>query len=533
MGRSGETPSKSTRSKAAKEPRPSVAIKQPINDAPPTLTKFTNSLGQASEDEELDEQGQEVDQIELFSDNDSGQAREGQRPPPAAANYETTRTECQGRVQGDSGRPREGKRPPATATPAATQTPSTPAPFKANIPAITLDANQTTLKFINDYKLKFSPEYFHANLSADRKLIVKVSRLDDYRTLQSFATKQGIPFTVFRLKEEKPIQVVIKNIPSFCSTQQVHDELVSRGFTCENVSQVINRKTDRKLPIYNITLDNNETNKKIFAMTLFMNVAVKVEKRHPPTKLLQCYNCQEFNHGSSQCMRQLTCLHCSGKHDHRNCPHKHAADVESCDHCKCANCGGNHPSVSLHCPIKSNLLKKRELTSNKINNQLKDIRSRTPFKITRSASTHRSRSVSRNNAPRTVAWNPPPQVGFEEARALPYKSKSTPAKKKSRPRRKRSNSENSETSALSEVSNSSAQKQSNKQQLNSEKANVEHQNFLKAALDTAIKLAREANPDISTQLIAEEVLKLVIYVKNNDDYLAQIKLFTARLFQAS
>ncbi|KAF4525815.1 hypothetical protein B566_EDAN009923, partial [Ephemera danica] len=40
---------------------------------------------------------------------------------------------------------------------------------------------------------------------------------------------------------------------------------------------------------------------------------------------------------------------------------------------------------------------------------------------------HCSCSVTLNNVNKTVAWKPPPQVGFEEARALPYKPITTPA----------------------------------------------------------------------------------------------------------
>ncbi|KAF4525816.1 hypothetical protein B566_EDAN009924 [Ephemera danica] len=291
MGRSGETLSKkSTGSNARndKEQAPTVTT----NDH----SKFQYSNGKASEEYESDQ----------------------------VNSQHNSRQQLRSQAQEVNGEAQEGRQP------SKTPTAPTPTPFKVNISAITLDANQASLTLHNQYKIKFSPEYFRANFSADRKLVVKVSRLEDYRTLQSFATKEGVPFTVFKLKEEKLLQIVIKNIPSFCSPQQ----LVLCGYTCGNATPVTKMKTGRKLPIFNITMDKNETNRKFFDMKLFVNVVVKVVKCHPSTKLLQCYNCQEFNHGSSQCQRQLTCLHCSGHHDHRSCPHKHAEGVESCEHCK-------------------------------------------------------------------------------------------------------------------------------------------------------------------------------------------------------
>ena len=551
MGRSGETPSKkASKPRAGKDPRPPMVMKQFFNDDAETEDNYSKSFGQGQEAAEhqvcrgqateepsrrKNRQGQAKDK------NGQGQEVNGQGQEVHQTNFSvnqaehddravSSRVQRQAKGQEVDGRAQEGPPPPTTAT---TDNPVSSNPLKAHIPAITLDSNATSFAFLNQYKADHSPKFFEARLSADRKLIVRVSCLDDYRTLQSSALKANIPFTIFKLKEEKPFQVVIKNIPSFITPTQVREELFATGYTCESVSQVTNLKTGRKLPIFNVTMDNNEKNRKIYELKTFMNMVVLVEKRHPPTKLLQCYNCQEFNHGSAQCKRSLACLHCSGQHDHRSCPHKHADGVQSCEHCKCANCSGNHPTVSLQCPIKANLLKKREYTSNQVTKQLQQIRSRTPFAATRPPSRQRSRSVSRRNTERSVAWQPTPQVDFEEAKALPYKAKSTTPKPKTKPKRKRSASTNSTSSVTSSLSYRLNPKiPSVKPQQNSSSENTQA-NFLFAALQTAIKLIREARPDTSLQELTEEVLKLPYYIQSHDDYMNQIKLLSAKFYNST
>lgn len=61
----------------------------------------------------------------------------------------------------------------------------------------------------------------------------------------------------------------------------------------------------------------------------------------------QCYQCQKFGHIKSTCSSaQPICRYCTEHHETKTCPHK--GDLSKY---KCANCGGNHTSTYIKCPI--------------------------------------------------------------------------------------------------------------------------------------------------------------------------------------
>ena len=64
--------------------------------------------------------------------------------------------------------------------------------------------------------------------------------------------------------------------------------------------------------------------------------------------LPQCYNCQKFGHTRDRCPTNNTivCRFCTSNHDSKTCQHK--GNVENY---KCANCGSNHSSTYVKCPV--------------------------------------------------------------------------------------------------------------------------------------------------------------------------------------
>ena len=62
-------------------------------------------------------------------------------------------------------------------------------------------------------------------------------------------------------------------------------------------------------------------------------------------KVLQCYNCQGYNHSQANCRKPQACLRCAGPHRVKDCPKPR-------DETKCANCNGNHHSTAKDCLIR-------------------------------------------------------------------------------------------------------------------------------------------------------------------------------------
>ena len=66
--------------------------------------------------------------------------------------------------------------------------------------------------------------------------------------------------------------------------------------------------------------------------------------------LPQCYGCQKFGHTSNNCQMKehniQVCRYCAENHQSKSCPHKGQRDMY-----KCANCGSNHTSTYIKCPV--------------------------------------------------------------------------------------------------------------------------------------------------------------------------------------
>ena len=70
--------------------------------------------------------------------------------------------------------------------------------------------------------------------------------------------------------------------------------------------------------------------------------------------VLQCYNCQAFNHVASACKGTLACKKCGESHTLKDC---------KADALKCANCSGNHSAADFACPEYAKETVKRDVSS--------------------------------------------------------------------------------------------------------------------------------------------------------------------------
>lgn len=59
----------------------------------------------------------------------------------------------------------------------------------------------------------------------------------------------------------------------------------------------------------------------------------------------QCYRCQEFGHGSTNCNKTPRCVKCTGFHLTKDCPTTRTENSTA----TCCNCNGNHPANYSKC----------------------------------------------------------------------------------------------------------------------------------------------------------------------------------------
>ncbi|GFS87216.1 uncharacterized protein TNCV_213411 [Trichonephila clavipes] len=72
--------------------------------------------------------------------------------------------------------------------------------------------------------------------------------IEEYHALTKFL-EENKEFEFFSLKPKpvKPIKIVIKELPIFTKTHEIQSDLEKEGFTIENVSQLISKKTKTTL----------------------------------------------------------------------------------------------------------------------------------------------------------------------------------------------------------------------------------------------------------------------------------------------
>lgn len=85
----------------------------------------------------------------------------------------------------------------------------------------------------------------------------------------------------------------------------------------------------------------------------------------------QCYRCQRFGHGSTNCNLAPKCVKCGGKHLTNGCTLPKKAQLSSKDNgraqLKCANCGASHTANFRGCPARKTYLDEMEKRKKKPN----------------------------------------------------------------------------------------------------------------------------------------------------------------------
>ncbi|GBM58070.1 hypothetical protein AVEN_227193-1 [Araneus ventricosus] len=88
------------------------------------------------------------------------------------------------------------------------------------------------------------------------------------------------------------------------------------------VGQLKNVRTKSPMDIFMIELKENGHENKIFELTLFMFLKIKIQNYRKPPGATQCWNCNMFNHSSANCGFQTRCLKCGEDHRTNQSPIK-------------------------------------------------------------------------------------------------------------------------------------------------------------------------------------------------------------------
>ncbi|GFU92507.1 nucleic-acid-binding protein from transposon X-element [Trichonephila clavipes] len=169
--------------------------------------------------------------------------------------------------------------------------------------------------------------------------------LTQHDTLKELLEVLKYPFYTFTPKHERPIKVVIKGLPRTTKTAEIHSDLLDLGYTLNKVTQLTGNITKQLLPVFTISLPRNTFNENIFHLKTLGYLSITVEG-FVSRGVIQCFQCNQFNHTAEHCHLTPKCLKCGEKHQTRNCQIKRL-DTPFCINCQVHGHMANYSPIFL------------------------------------------------------------------------------------------------------------------------------------------------------------------------------------------
>ncbi|GFX72544.1 nucleic-acid-binding protein from transposon X-element [Trichonephila clavipes] len=179
-------------------------------------------------------------------------------------------------------------------------------------------------------------------------------------TLKQLLTELKYPFYSFTPKHERPIKVVIKGLPRTTKTAEIQSDLLDLGYTINKVTQLTGNITKQLLSVFTISLPRNDFNLNIFNLKTLGYLSITVEG-FESRGVIQCFQCNQFNHTAEHCNLTPKCLKCGDKHETRDC------QIKKLDTPFCVNCQVHgHMANYSKCPLYPKPRKGANINSNSI-----------------------------------------------------------------------------------------------------------------------------------------------------------------------
>ncbi|GBM60596.1 hypothetical protein AVEN_183644-1 [Araneus ventricosus] len=139
---------------------------------------------------------------------------------------------------------------------------------------------------------------------------------EEHRDMQKFCREEKIVFYVIRPLSERPFKIVMKGLHRDTDIEEITSELAIALPEIEilKVGQLKNVRTKAPMDIFMIELKKNGHENKIFVLTHFMFLKIKIQNYRKPPGATQCWNCNMLNHSSANCGFQTRCLKCGEDH---------------------------------------------------------------------------------------------------------------------------------------------------------------------------------------------------------------------------
>ena len=194
--------------------------------------------------------------------------------------------------------------------------------------------------------------------SKNDKIKVNVETVDDFRTLTKFLDVKKYEYYTYRLKNEKDISAIIRNLPTSITEFEVMEELRRLNFPVKSVLR-LNNKNKTPTPLMALQLENNPLSQDIFKLNKLLNCIIVIEPRRKSKDPPQCTNCQRYGHIYKSCKLQPRCVKCNEPHHYSNC--EKSSNIPP----TCVNCNETHPANYKGCVYFKTIKNKNLINSQK------------------------------------------------------------------------------------------------------------------------------------------------------------------------
>ncbi|KAL4118910.1 hypothetical protein QTP88_011789 [Uroleucon formosanum] len=172
-------------------------------------------------------------------------------------------------------------------------TPKIPPLFILNITQYSQFRNEITKIISNEFTSTFKYD----------KIKINLETVDDFRTLTKYLDEKKYEYYTYRLKTEKDISAIIRNLPMSITEFQVMEELKLLEYPVKSVTRLTN-KNKIPTPLMAVQLMNHHKSQKIFKPSKLLNCIVITDPRRRSKDPPQCTNCQRFGHLHKTCKLQ-------------------------------------------------------------------------------------------------------------------------------------------------------------------------------------------------------------------------------------
>jgi hypothetical protein len=125
-------------------------------------------------------------------------------------------------------------------------------------------------------------EQYHTSTTPENTVKIIIKTVESYRKLVHHLREEGIVYHTYQLKEDRAYRIVIGELHPSIQTEEIKEELSSKGHKVRNLANVKHRLTKNPLPLFYIEPQNNNTD--IYNIEFLCHTRITVE---PPRKRIE------------------------------------------------------------------------------------------------------------------------------------------------------------------------------------------------------------------------------------------------------